>query len=219
MPIKTFIPRSNEWLEARQSYVTGTEVAALLGLDKYKSWKKIKANKLEYSSVMDNDYMRAGRILEPGVLIALNEAGIDARPAHDTQTVFAYDENYRLSASLDGKGRCPNNGFYIVECKTTQPTKFDAWYEGVPLNYFLQVQVQLLLSDVDIAVLACMSTNFPFPLVAWEVVKDETTCNYLIDASKRFWTAVESGEDFIVDKVAKEYVKETYLTFCKKIID
>lgn len=216
MAIKLFEPQSDEWLSARQNYVTGTEAAALLGLDKYKTWRKLKSSKLKHSSVADNQYMRAGRLLEPGVILALNEMGIPAEAAHPNKVVFAYNDEYRLSASMDGKA-VTEDGFYIVECKTTQPTKFDAWEDEVPINYFIQVQTQLLLANTKSAVLACLSVEFPFPLVVWEITADPNIQEFLIDASKRFWDIVNTEDKFVVNEEHKKYVVDNYHKFCEYV--
>ncbi len=218
MPVKYFDPGSIEWLAARKGYVTGTEVAALLGLCPYGSFAKIKKGKLENIQVFDNAYMRAGRILEPAVLAACQEAGIPAEAAHATQTVFAYNDEYRLSSSLDGKANT-EQGFYIVECKTTQPHKFPEWETNPPINYYAQVQAQMLMTGVEQAFLAGMSVEFPFPLIVWEVRKDERTQKAIIKAAAKFWDALENNKTFAVDKASRDDIKADYLKYCELIIN
>lgn len=218
MGVKYFEPGSIEWLAARKNYVTGTEVAGLLGICKYNSFNKIKKGKLENIEVFDNVYMRAGRILEPAVIEACKEVGIPAEPAHIDKTVFAYNDEYRLSSSLDGKANT-EEGFYIVECKTTQPHKFVEWSSQPPINYYAQVQAQMLMTGVENAMLAGLSVEFPFPLIVWEIRKDERTQNAIIDAAKRFWKAVEKGGSYEVNKSVRADIKADYLKYCDKIIE
>lgn len=217
MGIKYFEPGSIEWLAARKNYVTGTEVAGLLGLCPYKSFNQIKKGKLENEKIFDNVYMRAGRILEPAVIMACNEAGIPAEAAHQDKTVFAYSDEYRVSSSLDGKANT-DQGFYIVECKTTQPHKFPDWETAPPINYYVQVQAQMLMTEVPQAFLAGMSVEFPFPLIVWEIVKDERTQKAIINAAKKFWDSIENGKAYTVNKSLAADIKADYLKYCELII-
>lgn len=215
MAIKYFTPQSSDWLKARQQYVTGTEVAGILGLDKYKSWKKIKQDKYVAAKPFDNQYMRAGRILEPGVLIALKEIGIPAEPAHATKVVFAYDDDLHLAASMDGKAKTDDGIFYVVECKTTSEEKFNAWFDNVPLNYFLQVQTQMMVSKAEHAIIACLCTQFPFPLVVYEIKPAKDIQDMIAEATKRFWAAVLSDGDYEYNQDYKLYIKENFQKYCE----
>ena len=64
---------SSDWLDKRQSYITGTEVSCLFRGIGYKSSAKIMEEKLSPIQNVDSIFMRIGRILEPAVFQAFEE--------------------------------------------------------------------------------------------------------------------------------------------------
>lgn len=219
--IKLFTPQSQEWLDARTQYITGTEIASVFGLDAWKSWKKMLKDKLLPPEKIDNPAMRAGRLLEPSVFVALNEVGIPAVPAHQTKVVMAIDEESMISASMDGK-MSTKEGFYIIECKSTKMDKFNDWYERVPLKYSLQVQTQMLVSGVDKALIACLGGLYPdLPLIVYEVRPDFKLHDIMRSECKRIWEAFKldyNNPKFTVDKNHKEYILKNIDSFNTLIV-
>jgi len=219
--IRTFEPQSQEWLEARTQYITGTEIASVFGLDPWKSWKKMLKDKTIPPQKIDNPAMRAGRLLEPSVFVALNEVGIPAQPAHLSKVVMAIDEVNHISASMDGKMQT-KEGFYIIECKSTKMEKFNDWYTKVPLKYSLQVQVQMLVSGVDKALIACLGGLYPdLPLIVYEIRPDKVLHDIIRSECRRIWNAFEADykdPKFTIDKKHKEYILKSIDSFNKLIV-
>lgn len=208
---KLFKSGSVEWLHARCQYVTGTDVSSLLGFNKYKSAAKVLKEKIEPPVKIDNAYMRAGRILEPGVLIAVSEIGILTKPAaQDGYVAMCIDEESRLSASLDGiaviKGK-----EYILEAKTTSTDKFEAWETAPPINYLLQVQTQLIVTGTTTAVLACLESNFPFKLIIYKVDSNEKVQELIKSESVRFWKYYAENRKFVVNSSIKDKINKIIL--------
>jgi len=218
MKVYKFKPRSNEWLKARSTNITATEVATLFGLDQYKTANKVLKDKLNPPALKDNVYMRAGRLFEGAVFIALQEHGIDAKPADYDHTVFIVDEEHRVAASLDGK--CMHNDSkYIVEAKTTRIDKFKSWYEQPPLEYMLQVHTQLTVSGIDSGILACLGLDYPdYPLIAYQVYSDDTISNLIKQEAKRFWDCHAEGKAFTINKEHKAYILDNIYSTAHLII-
>src|SRR5690606_39097283 len=98
----TFKQGSKDWLNARSKVITGTEISTLFGLNKHLSVPKLLKQKYENIKLEDNEFLRAGRILEPGIIIALNEIGIKAKSAAPTGKVkFIIHTSGLLGSSLD----------------------------------------------------------------------------------------------------------------------
>lgn len=214
--IRTFKAGSVEWLDARTHYVTGTEMQALFGLDKYKSPAKVLKDKITPPVKVDNQYMRAGRLLEPGVFIALTEIGIPTRAAMMDHVVMHTDEVARISASLDGIATIKGKE-YIVEAKTTGASKFEAWDTAPPIGYLVQVQTQLLCTNNETAILACLQSEMPFPLTVWKVSRNTEIGNLIVETATRFWQNYKDECRFVVNKQHKLRIEEIIFDNIKKI--
>lgn len=195
-----FTPQSAEWLAKRSQNITATEVASLLGLDKYKTPHKVLKEKINPVKLADNAAMRAGRILEPGVFVALKEIGLNCRPADYEKVVMYEDPEVRLSCTLDGIGINKDKGKYIVECKSTKPELFEKWEDQAPINYIIQVQVQLMLTKLDKALLACVSQQFPFSIIVYYIKADKEIHKIIEYNVRKFWTCYEKNVKFKIDK-------------------
>lgn len=214
---KVFKSGSVEWLDARCKYITATEVASLLGFNKYKSAAKVLKEKLEPPVKVDNVYMRAGRLLEPSVLIAVSETGIPSKSAAKDGHVLMYmNEELKLSASLDGlvtiKGK-----EYILEAKTTSPDKFELWEENPPINYILQVQTQLIVTETNTAVLACLESTFPFKLILYKVDSDIKVQDLIKEETLRFWKYYEEKRKFTAHAVVTNKINQIIFDKVKRI--
>ena len=214
--IRTFKAGSIEWLDARTHYVTGTEMSCLFGLDSYKSAAKVLKDKITPPTKIDNQYMRAGRLLEPGVFIALTEIGIPTKAAMMDHVVMHTNEEARISASLDGIATIKGKD-YIVEAKTTGESKFEAWEDNPPIGYLVQVQTQLECTNTDTAILACLQSAMPFPLTVWKVSRNKEIGNLIVETAARFWQNYKDECRFVVNKRDKLFIEENIFTNIKKI--
>jgi len=215
MIVNKYEPHSLAWFEARRNHITATEVAALFGLDAYQSAEKVKRGKLEPIQIPMNPFMRAGQVLEPGVFIAMKlDAGIHAGPVDTNRVVMVSDGNLRLSASLDGIADHAGSR-YIVEAKTMTLKKFtEDWKHAIPIKYFLQVQVQMMLSQQESCLVAGMSYEFPLPLTIFQVFLDQEVATMIREEVVRFWELFESDVKFKVNKQYKQRIEEICPTKC-----
>lgn len=220
-----FEPQSLEWLNARKERVTGTEVSTLFGLNKYMSPAKLLQTKIESTTeIQDNVYMMAGRFLEPAILADLNNYGIEAKHVHEKFVAFVVHKTVPLSVSLDGKAKY-NGKHYIVECKTTSGSnkalnisKIQAWHTEIPLNYYMQVQAQMLCTGVKQAIIACVEAVMPFPMVAWEIQEDQKLFRMIEEEVLKFFECYKNKQRFLVDKTKKKYVEESWKQYSNLLI-
>lgn len=213
-----FKPKSDEWLKKRSNYVTATEVASLIGLDPYKSSNKLLQDKINPTRLPDNPAMKKGRLLEPSVFIALQEIGIDARPADYENVVMLTDDDNQLAATLDGRLKT-DKADYVVECKTTKGELFPKWRINPPLKYLLQVQTQLHVAQLDSAVLACLNSDNILELIVYRVEKLPEVQSIIAQESRRFWNCYKSEESFKVNKDFKKSVEIQIFNKLKLVFD
>lgn len=211
MTVKTlkFIPGSVEWLDTRTRYITATDVASLFALNPHQSAAKVLESKVTPPQKIDNKFLRAGRLLEPGIFIALQEAGLDVEAADHGKVVMIVDDKHRISCSLDGKVTFADTGFKtIVECKATGKTKFESWADAPPINYLLQVQTQLMLTKRDTGILACLCYEFPFSLIVWQINASDVVQKLIKEEVGRFWDCYKTVIQYKYNKNNQTSIKE-----------
>lgn len=151
---KVFINQSEGWLDWRKQFITGTEVAALFGLNPYKKPKDLFAEKIKgESNFIESTFVKIGRLLEPVIIDFY-----DAEDAITYEDIVAYfnanpdqintkkklvkvfcDTENQISCSLDGM--LDGNP---LECKSMYYNTFYKKNEGlVPNYYLLQLLIQM----------------------------------------------------------------------------
>lgn len=175
----------SEWLELRKSGIGGSDVAAALGLSKWKSQVGLWLEKTgRDNSEVDNDAMRLGRYLEPFIAELYCEKMGCTYYKSDAPVFSVY--NKWMLANPDGitsQGR-------LLEVKTASSTKEwgDEFTDQVPIGYLLQVQHYLSilgLQECHIAVLF-----FGRTLKIYTVLADYELQKAMINRLAEFWNYV-----------------------------
>ena len=154
-----FTAGSDDWLTLRSNNITGSDVATLFGMNKYKSLNKLRKEKLTgESEFTQTKFVIAGRILEPTILLYLSEV-LNRKVIHcgGVSEVVVYKHNQaRLSCTLDGLLNS-SIGEIPVECKTMNLKTFSKYHKDdifyIPLNYLLQLAVQSMCLGCEYGIL------------------------------------------------------------------
>lgn len=190
-----------DWLEARKKIITATEMACLLGLDKYKSAEKMYKEKSE-RTFFGNSYTTVGQLLEPVVVDATNLFLDTDFELYDQQAhkVMYIDEEIGMGATPDA---CSKSIEALLECKTTLPHNYQLWRYEPPIKYLIQLHTQILCTGHKKGLLAIMSTNLSqsspkldFPISIFEVEADDVVRDYMFKEIERFWKTREEGKIF-----------------------
>lgn len=131
---------TDEWLEARKDYLSASEIAAVLGVSKYKTWADVKSGEPEVFTEEQLQRFRAGHAFEPVLkqMWADNAEGRTLDPAESTLWTAG-----DLAATPDGfgdEGGTP----CLIEAKCVGHRMLHHWEDGPPLYVLLQVQAQLM---------------------------------------------------------------------------
>lgn len=190
------IPYSSreEWLAIRRKHndVTASEIAAIMGLHKYKTAMQVYFDKIgKGEEAPDNPSMRRGRILEPAVAEAVREE----RPHWNIwkSNYYYRDSELRIGATPDwcfnGDG-VVGDGF--LETKTANPNVFERdWCDGPPIAYVLQTLTQMMLAGAEQGAIACMVTSQDFPVHIYDVPRNARVEEVIRKAVEAFWRKVE----------------------------
>lgn len=179
------------WLEQRRRGIGGSDVAALMGISKYRTPLQLYMEKTGATSgqdISDKPAVMWGNILEPVV-------GDHYRKQHHDRTVRRVNavcssiKRPWAQASLDYEVRDPEHGWGVLEIKTAGLRVADDWADGVPVYYQTQVMHYLSVTGrafADVAVLIGGSDYREYRLERDE--EDIAAVNAAVDA---FWERVQ----------------------------
>ncbi|GEK88908.1 putative phage-type endonuclease [Alkalibacterium putridalgicola] len=215
-----------DWLEQRRSGIGGSDVATILGLNKYNSPYQLWLDKTGQVEIDDSDVSDAahfGNILEEVVAKEFTErTGKKVRRAN---RMFVHSEYPFLTANID---RDIVGEDAILECKTASMYLADRWEgEEIPEQYICQVQHYMNVLDRDYAYIAVLIGGQKF---VWKKIeRDQELIDIIQKQLVEFWEVnvkqmippaidgSQSTEDYIKERYAKsEPGKEIAL---KKDID
>lgn len=225
------------WLEARRKYITATEMSALLGLNPYQSAQAMLRNKLD-PKFFSNKYTKAGQLMEPGIIMAVNRklgTNFETVGGHGDQKILYPASGVRIAATPDAM----SSDGTLLEAKTAGRAKFDAWdSEGVPLEYEVQVRVQMLCTGYKKALIACLIRNDDFESILsnifgqnqvdietqwkniltladdcanvkiFEIEHSQSKEDLIVSEANRLWKSISDDEVFLVDRDIKNKWKD-----------
>ncbi len=184
------------WLQVRRSGIGGSDAAAAVGLNPYKSplelWLEKTHRDAELPQVDPDDMdspMYWGTVLEP--LVASQYSRKTGRQVRRVNAVLQHPQEPWMLANLDREVvGCPE--VQILECKTAGLNGARLWKDGVPEYVQLQVMHQLAVTGkqaADVAVLICGQD-----LQIHRIERDEALIGQLIELERRFWHLVETDQ-------------------------
>lgn len=181
------IASRGEWLAWRRGIVTASRVAALFDCHGFLTRLGLAAE-LRGANQGDNPAMRAGRILEPGVAVALAEEHPDWHIPK--ATTFHVDPVARFGCTpdywLDDDG--------LIQIKTVSPEEWERWRGKPPLAYTLQCLTEMMLTGRTRGVLAVMIRSQSYPVHEFEVPRHEAAEARILAAVAEWWRAWDAGE-------------------------
>lgn len=192
------ITSHGEWLAWRRDYLTASHAGCLFGLHPYVTLDDLIAEKRgEKRGEGDNASMRAGRILEPAVIAALNEERPELHVVK--ATTFHILPELRLACTPDAFG----DDDLLVQCKTVSPAQWDKWHGAAPLHYVLQTLCELIVTGRSRGLLACLIRTPSYPLHLFEVNRHPAAEQRILDAVAEFWRKWDAGEHPVPQSAAE----------------
>lgn len=175
------MPR-DEWLAWRRRGIGGSDAAAILGLDPYRSPFDVYAEKLGLKpEPEDNEAMRQGRDLEGYVASRFTEAtGLRVRRRH---AILQHPDHPWMLANVDRFVEGQDAG---LECKVTTVLNKARFNRGeYPPAYYVQCMHYLGVTGAKRWYLAVLVLGRAFHVFVIE--RDEDEIAALIEAERRFW--------------------------------
>ena len=191
-------------LKLRQSYLGSSEWSVIAGLyNAYKSPYDVFNEKVYGYEPFDNLRMRLGRDIEPMIAKWVEEE-LDGKVAQDGLVRFHKDYDY-LATNLDGIFYDKEGAPSVLEIKTASTIARDNWGAELPIQYYTQIQGQMLITGMRKAYVAILTFGFAGPekFEIQEYDYDESFINLVVPKLVDFWT------NHVEKKVAPEYTTES----------
>jgi len=179
---KTIDMPRDEWLEMRRQGLGGSDAAAIVGLDRYRSPFDVYADKLGLRpEIPDNEAMRQGRDLEQYVAERFMEA--TGKKVRRRNAMLQHPEYPFMIADIDRWVVGESAG---LECKTTSVLNRAKFNQGeFPPNYYVQCVHYMAVTGAERWYLAVLVLNNAFHVFTIE--RDDAEIQALIEAEKDFW--------------------------------
>jgi len=206
-----------EWLEARKQDVTSTEVAALFGLNPYKSRLRLwheKAGTIEPDFV-ESDGTKWGRRLQIPVGMGICED--ECWTGDDLTGFYARDPVRRLGSSFDLGVVSIERGRGLLEVKIADNFREDdGWFKDkAPLHYEFQIQNEMHCARIDTpevnwGALGCLGKRQAVRLYIREY--DAKVGDLINEEVESFWRSITAGRppkpDYTVDSDLLESLRK-----------
>lgn len=184
------------WRESRRQSVGGSDAATVLGLNPYASPYSLWAEKT--GAVIPEDIsmkepVRLGHVLEPYVAQRFTE--ITGKRVRRENYILKNADYPWAHANVDRLVIGEKAG---LECKTTSALNLSKFKNGeYPANYYCQCMHYLAVTGLERWYLAVLIGNQEVRIFVIE--RDDEEIAALMDAERRFWERVESGQAPPVD--------------------
>ena len=145
----------DKWLEIRKSGIGGSDIGALLGVNKWKSTIDVYVDKVIGKSFTGNTFTHWGHMLESIVFKEFQNKHKNNMICYEVPYTMIKDN---AVANVDGMILNTETKEYgVLEIKTTNAFNFKEW-EGdtIPESYYAQVQHYLYVTGLKFAYIACL---------------------------------------------------------------
>lgn len=143
-----------DWHTLREKRIGGSDIGAILGVNKYKSIIDVYIDKTEGSNFEGNEATFWGHMHESTIMKVFAQKH---REFNVYQAPYSVVDNF-LIANLDAVLKDKNTGEHgVLEIKTTNAFNYKDW-EGdvIPQHYYAQVQHYLMLTGYKFAYIAVL---------------------------------------------------------------
>jgi putative phage-type endonuclease len=175
-----------QWMEYRKKGIGGSDVGAIVGLDKYKSAFSVYLEKVGAIAPEEEESEAAywGKMLEDKVAEEFaKRSGLEVRERNE---LLQHDTHDFMLATLDREILCPQRGVGILECKTSSEYLKEEWTgNDIPDSYYVQVQHYLAVTGYPFAYIAVLIGGNKF--LYKEIERDEEVIQYLYRLESDFW--------------------------------
>lgn len=198
-----------KWLKERQKGIGGSDVGAIMGVNKYKIPFQVYLEKTEEITEEDEGSGSAycGSALEE--LVAREFTLRTGKKVRRSNKHLVHKEYPFMVGNIDRKVLGENA---ILECKTTSAFNMKAWEsEEIPESYILQCQHYMAVTGAEKCYIAVLIGGQKFMFN--EILRDDELISMIIEVEKDFWiNHVEKRIPPPIDgsEACSRYLKDRY---------
>ena len=197
---KKIFSSKEEWLNARENYIGGSDASAILGLNPWKSNLELFEEKTgirEAKQIDDIEYVAYGQKAEKYLRKLFELDFPKLQIYYEPNNMFTNDKYPFAHASLDGWLIDTDGRKGILEIKTTLSSNYLKWKDKVPDNYYIQLLWYMGIMEADFGIIKCQmryaDSSFTTRHYRFERKEAEEDIEYLFDEARKFWKCVEDG--------------------------
>ncbi|WP_064606948.1 YqaJ viral recombinase family protein [Streptobacillus moniliformis] len=201
----------DDWLKLRQKGIGGSDIGALLGLNKYKSVVDVYLDKVEGKRVEDNSAMEWGRNLEPVIRSYFEEKN---KSLYDVYLAPFSLKFGILRANLDGIIFDKEKRRYgILEIKTANIFTAKEWKDGkVPPTYYSQVMHYMTVTGFDYAIIAVLIGGSEYK--EFYIERNEEEIQIIQQVANNFW------KDYVIpNQIPSPDGSDAYSEYQKELLE
>lgn len=186
----------DDWKARRATGVGASEAAIMLGVHPWHgeggpaelfAWKTGRSDRPDRSSM--DELAHWGHVLEPVVIAQYATQRYANRRAWPSGDHLRSTEHPWALATLDGWTEHPVHGVIPLEVKTVNAFITEKWEDSTPIEYWWQVQHQLLVTGAPCGSIAALVGGHQ---LWWEdIPRDEMAIRRLSVKGDEFWRCVE----------------------------
>lgn len=173
-----------QWLAMRQHGLGGSDAAAICRMSRWRGPLAVYTEKVSsYVVEEDNEAMYWGRVMEPVLLAEFGKrSGLKVEPV---PYMFSCHEYPFMLADIDGIAHEQDGSVSLVEIKTANAFAAPDWENGLPQEYYIQIQHYLAVCDLPRAYVVVLigGNNFRYE----RIERDEETIKTIISMEYAFW--------------------------------
>ena len=178
-----------DWQHARRHYLGGSEIAAIMGKNPYKTALQVWKEKTgQFTPQVDSGILELGRVFE--AVLSAKFSDVTGLKVHQDYKIRFHKQHPFLRANLDrvivSSEKHPSPG--VLELKTTNSFSVREWTEEIPLTWLYQIQFYLMITGYSYAYLYVYERDtckYHFPKY---IERDEALIQELEYEAVQFWT-------------------------------
>ena len=197
-----------EWLRLRQQGIGGSDAAVACGMSRWKSPLMLFLEKTSGQPMeIDNEYIYWGNVMEPVLREEFaKRSGLKTKVC---PFMFQCAEYPWMLANIDGVVHEKDGSTSLLEIKTANGYAAKDWEDGLPAEYYIQVQHYLAVCALNKAYVACLLGGNHFIILPVE--RDADTIATITALEADFWNNyVAKGCRPPVDDKAADALDQLY---------
>ncbi len=174
-----------EWLALRKNGIGGSDAAAVCGMSRWKGQLDVYLDKTskDVSEFLGNEAMYWGIKMEP---ILRDEFAVrSGLKVEEVPYMFRRKEYPFMIADIDGIVHEKDGSISLLEIKTAGGYAEKDWENGLPPEYYIQIQHYLAVVDLPKAYVAVLIGGNKFRTE--EVPRDDDTIETITNLEADFW--------------------------------